>query len=802
MQDAPRILVVDDEPGARAALVEILDAKYQVMTAESGATALHVLSTSPADLVLLDLKMPGMNGIDVLRAIKETDTTVEAIMITAHPSLESIRGAMAYGASGYLTKPFHQHELEEAVSKALARRAGRTGRQQEVRTLLAQLHTLTQSTTVDATSLEPVSTVLSQVQRLLGATTVLFYLRETPPAPLHERVALDCPPTLRGVLDSPSWADLLSHSLAADRVVLVHTDPGPAGPSLPPALVAQGYTAALFCPMHLAPEGPGVLVCLGTDSRLWDDDSIGLVQTVVELLALALLTQQQFQASQQTVTQHAQRATQLGIQRAISQVILSQLELPAILEALSDQLQAGLGYTGFYVWLFTSVGAPLRQVYGGGPNPGWQPADSASIPAALEVLLLPNAQVVLAPIVLQEQVVGVLKLVREAPHDALTPVELDLLRLLLDSIALAVHNSRLYGEVASTKSFLENLVQGAGDAIFTVDLTDRITSWNTSAEHMFQAPAAATLQQPIWTLLPREAYGQWRAEIERRGKSLQVYARLSPSSGTTRDVLLTLSPLRGPHNTLAGLSAICKDVTEERQLREQVLQAEKLRMVGEMAAGIAHNFNNVLTTILTRAQILALQGTDSTALQRGLNLIAQAASDGATIVRRLQQLARGSGTSEATTLDLNALVQEVAETTQPVWHDHARREGRPVDMSLELTSLPQLVGRAAELREVLTNLLLNAVEAMPQGGHLTLRSWTEDQEVCVSVSDTGVGMTPEVQRRLFDPFFTTKGVRGTGLGLTVSQALIKGHRGTLTVDSEPGRGTTFVIRLPVVSRAT
>ena len=307
-------------------------------------------------------------------------------------------------------------------------------------------------------------------------------------------------------------------------------------------------------------------------------------------------------------------------------------------------------------------------------------AISASIPAALEVLHLPNAQVVLAPIVLQEQVVGVLKLVRDAPHDALTPVELDLLRLLLDSIALAVHNSRLYGEVASTKSFLENLVQGAGDAIFTVDITDRITSWNTSAEHMFQAPAAATLQQPIWTLLPREAYGQWRAEIERRGKSLQVYTRLSPSGGTPRDVLLTLSPLRGPHNTLAGLSAICKDVTEERQLREQVLQAEKLRMVGEMAAGIAHNFNNVLTTILTRAQILALQGTDSTALQRGLNLIAQAASDGATIVRRLQQLARGSGTSEVTALDLNTVVQEVVETTQPVWHDHARREGRPVDV--------------------------------------------------------------------------------------------------------------------------
>ena len=607
---------------------------------------------------------------------------------------------------------------------------------------------------------------------------------------------------LRAVLDSSDWADLLNHALVADHVVLVRAEQDPEGWSLPPALVTHGYTSALLCRMHLAPEGQGLLACLTTVARPWDADSIALLRTIVELLALAWHTQQRYQTSQQTAAQHAQRATQLGIQRAISQVILSQLELPAILEALSDQLQAGLGYAGFHVWLLSASGSSPLQAYASGPNLGWQPDDSALIPTVLEVFHLPNAQVVLAPIMLHEQVVGVLKLVRDVPQEALTPVELDLLRLLLDSIALAVHNSRLYGEVASVKSFLENLVQGAGDAIFTVDIADRITSWNTSAEEMFQAPAAVTLQQPIWTLLPRETYRQWRAEIERQGQSLQVYTRVSPSGATPRDVLLTLSPLRGPHNTLAGLSAICKDVTEERQLREQVLQAEKLRMVGEMAAGIAHNFNNVLTTILTRAQILALQETEETALQRGLNLIAQAASDGATIVRRLQQLARGSGTSEVSAIDLNTVVQEVVEATQPVWHDHARRQGRPVEVCLELMPLPQLVGRAAELREVLTNLLLNAVEAMPQGGQLTLRSWSEGRTVCVAVNDTGMGMTPEVQRRLFDPFFTTKGPRGTGLGLSVSHALIKGHHGTLTVDSEPGRGTTFVIRLPVASEAT
>jgi PAS domain S-box-containing protein len=796
MEEVSRILVVDDERGAREALCEILHPAYQVTTAESGAAALQSLRTSPADLVLLDLKMPGMDGLDVLRAIKETDANVEAIMMTGYASLESVRGAMSYGASGYLIKPFREGEVEEAVKKALARRASRTGGQQEVRVLLTQLLTLAQSPTADSALLDPMGVVLAQVQHLLDAATVLLYVRESASAALRQALALRCPPALQAILESPAWVALLNHSLAADQVVPLQTNPRAKAPSLPQALCALGYTDGLLCPIHLVPDGAGVLAFLAASGRPWSADHVTLVQTVAELVGLVLSTQHRYQASQQTATQHAQRAAQLDIQRAISQVILSRLELPTILEALSDQLQAGLGYAGFYVWLVPPSEACLQQAYGSGPNSGWQPDEATPAPTEIEVHRLPGAQVVLAPIMLQGCAVGVLKLVRDTPYDDLTAIELDLLRMLLDSIALAVHNSRLYGEVAATKSFLENLVQGAGDAIFTVNMADHVTSWNASAEQLFQVSAAEILQQPIWTILPREAYMQWRTEVERGGHNLQVYTHIGPEAWPRRDVLLTLSPLRGPHNTLAGLSAICKDVTEARQLREQVLQAEKLRAVGEMAAGIAHNFNNVLTTILTRAQLLALQLSDTGGLQRGLNLIAQAASDGATIVGRLQKLARGPSTSEVTLLDLNTLAQEVVETTQPVWHDHARREGRPVEVKLELTPVPQIAARGAELREVLTNLLLNAVEAMPQGGLLTIRTWAEAGQACIAVNDTGVGMTAEVQRRLFDPFFTTKGARGTGLGLSVSQALIKGHHGTFTVDSEPGRGSTFVIRLP------
>ncbi|MGH8068583.1 MAG: response regulator [Candidatus Entotheonellia bacterium] len=801
MGDAHRILVVDDELGPREALRMILKSKYQVLSAVNGPDALQVLSNTPPDIVLLDIKMREMNGIEVLKAIKEADTGIEVIMMTAYASLQTARDAIAHGASEYLIKPFSKKEVEEAIEKALKRRAERTGAQQDVRTLLDQLRTLAHSSTTATAASEVfarAAVVLAQVQRLLGASTALLYFRDDPSAPLRCEVALDVPSQARQALETPEWKTLL-------RQTMVINQPGPwrlasqgTEPVLPAPLVESGYTSALLCRISITQDVAGVLTFLTTTARALRADGLTFGQTVADLLAFAIHTQQRYQASQQAAAQHAQRAAQLGILRTISQVILGQLELSATLQAIGEQLQTGLGYAGFHVWL-TSPSGHLQEAHGSGRNLGWQPHGDTPPPTALQVVEVPDAQVILAPIILSEHPVGVLKVVRDTQHGPLAPVELDLLRMLLDSIALAVHNSRLYGEIAATKSFLENLVQDAGDAIITVDTTDCITSWNASAERIFHASAASMLQQSIGTLLPADQYAQWREEVERRGQSLQVDTHLTPRQSSPCDVLLTLSPLRGTHDIHVGLSIILKDVTEERRLREQVLHAEKLRAVGEMAAGIAHNFNNVLTTILTRAQILAQQVTDTVAVQRGLTLIEQAASDGAALVRRLQQLARGSAATERAWLDLNVLVQEVVETTQPLWHDHARREGRPVEVHLSLTPLPRLLGRAAELREVLTNLLLNAIEAMPRGGQIMIRTWTEASGVCVAVGDTGVGMTAEVRRRLFDPFFTTKGTRGTGLGLSVSQAIIKGHHGMLTVDSEPDRGTTFVITLPCSS---
>jgi PAS domain S-box-containing protein len=774
MGDAHRILVVDDELGPREALRMILKAKYQVLTAVNGPDALQVLSNTPPEIVLLDIKMREMNGIEVLRAIKETDAAIEVIMMTAYASLQTARDAIAHGASEYLIKPFSKKEVEDAVEKALKRRAERTGTQADLRALLEQLRTLAHTSTTATAASEVyarAAIVLTQVQQLLGAATVLLYIGDASAAPLRCEVALHVPSQAREAFDSAEWKMLLRQIIAADQPDPLRLTSEGGEAVLPSPLVNSGYTSALLYRINIAHDVAGILTFLSTMARPLHFDGLTFAQTVADLLAFVIQTQQRYQASQNAVAQHAQRAAQLSILRTISQVILGQLELSATLQAIGEQLQVGLGYAGFHVWL-NSPSGHLQEAHGSGRNLGWQPHDGTSPPVALQIVEVADAQVILAPIILAEHPVGVLKVVRETENGTLASAELDLLRMFLDSIALAVHNSQLYGEIAATKSFLENLIQDAGDAIITVDTTDRINSWNASAERIFQASAASMLYQPIDALLPHNRYTEWRDEVKQHGQSLQVETHLIPRQSPPRDVLLTLSPLRGTHHDIpAGLSIILKDVTEERQLREQVLHAEKLRAVGEMAAGIAHNFNNVLTTILTRSQLLALQVTDTLAVQRGLTLIEQAAADGAALVRRLQQLARGSAAPERAWIDLNVLVQEVVETTQPLWHDHARREGRPVEMHLALTPLPRLLGRGAEMREVLTNLLLNGIEAMPKGGQITIRTWVEASGVCLAVVDTGIGMTAEVQRRLFDPFFTTKGARGTGLGLSVSQAI-------------------------------
>lgn len=236
-------------------------------------------------------------------------------------------------------------------------------------------------------------------------------------------------------------------------------------------------------------------------------------------------------------------------------------------------------------------------------------------------------------------------------------------------------------------------------------------------------------------------------------------------------------------------NALERAYRELKDAKDQLVRAEKLQALGEMAAGVAHDFNNVLSAILGRAQMLEIMLTDPDHL-RSVGVIAKAALDGAGTVRRIQAFAKEKPESPLGPVPLNAIVRETIERAAPL----ATLPQRPVELVMELQEAPQVFGDAIELREALTNLIHNALDAMPHGGRLTVRTGT-DGNPWFEVWDTGIGMDAETANRIFDPFFSTKGDQGSGLGLSVTYAIVQRHGGRFEVDSERNRGTRIRVYL-------
>jgi len=239
-------------------------------------------------------------------------------------------------------------------------------------------------------------------------------------------------------------------------------------------------------------------------------------------------------------------------------------------------------------------------------------------------------------------------------------------------------------------------------------------------------------------------------------------------------------------------------VDDLRATQAQLVRGETLSAIGKLASGMAHHLNNLFAVILGRLEILLVKAPTAPDARRYIEIIQRAAQDGAEVVRRVQRFSRVQPVSRATPVDLNQLAQEVLELTRPRWHNEAQLRQIRIDTELHLGGIKAVAGELAPLREVLMSLVLNAIDAMPGGGQLTLRTWSDAKDVHCTVSDTGSGMTDEVRQRAFEPFFTTKGPKSTGLGLSVTYGIIQRHNGRIDIDTGPGRGTTVQITLPAV----
>ena len=271
--------------------------------------------------------------------------------------------------------------------------------------------------------------------------------------------------------------------------------------------------------------------------------------------------------------------------------------------------------------------------------------------------------------------------------------------------------------------------------------------------------------------------------------------------GTDLPVEVALSTLESEEGLLAV--AAIRDISERRRAQEiearleaRLHQSERLESVGQLAGGIAHDFNNILAAILGRTQLL-LRSMENPEIRRQLVVIEQAALDGASTVRRVQEFTRLRQDEHFETVDIGQVLHDVVEFTRPAWMTNAKKRGIHVEIRQFVESGQPVAGNASELREVFTNLILNALDAMPFGGLILVTSQDTGDRVVVRVRDTGIGMDAETQARIFDPFFTTKPVKGTGLGLSVAYGIVEEHRGRIEVESQMGVGTNFKVFLPV-----
>ncbi len=247
----------------------------------------------------------------------------------------------------------------------------------------------------------------------------------------------------------------------------------------------------------------------------------------------------------------------------------------------------------------------------------------------------------------------------------------------------------------------------------------------------------------------------------------------------------------------AGLAIEKASLHQELKERmNQLIQTEKFKAVGKLISALMHDFNNFLSIIIGRAQLLSVQTRDNN-LAKHIEAIIKVSTQAADIIQRMNQFGMPIPEKEFKNLDLNQVIKEAVELTRSKWNEWSRLRGIKIDIDSSLAQLSPVFGNPAELREVLINMILNSIDALPKGGKISLRTWQEEENVFLSVKDNGLGMNEDAKKKIFEPFFSTKPEKGNGLGMTVAYSIILQHNGKIAVESEEGKGTTFIIKLPL-----
>ena len=407
----------------------------------------------------------------------------------------------------------------------------------------------------------------------------------------------------------------------------------------------------------------------------------------------------------------------------------------------------------------------------------------------------------------KEGTIAVMALGRKEHGESLNSEDVALLAAVAGQVATAFENGRLYQQLGSKadelnrlREFSENIIDSLRDGLAVVNTNRQVVRWNQKLERLYGVSRDEAIGRVLESLFEINFVETLRLSQENREPILTEF-RISLRSRHVqpKDLLVDVSaaPLKTPNGTTAGTILIFDDITSRVKLEEQLQISEKMASVGLLAAGVAHEVNTPLTGISSFTQML-LEGVDSDDPRKPLlEKIESQTFRAAKIVNSLLSLARPADV-ETGPVDLNIVVNDVLALLE-----HRFRRSN-IELRKELSvEEPMVSGIEHKLQQVVLNLVMNALDAMPTGGWLSIRTAHENDSIIVDVSDTGSGIPGEHLSKIYDPFFTTKATgEGTGLGLSITYGIVQEHGGTITCQSSEGKGTRFSLKLPLKNESS
>ncbi len=408
------------------------------------------------------------------------------------------------------------------------------------------------------------------------------------------------------------------------------------------------------------------------------------------------------------------------------------------------------------------------------------------------------------PCVVRGRMVAVIGLGRGIDGSLLSSEDIDILRTVAGFVAVAIENSLLYQEqrgraeeLAQLKEFNESIVESVNVGLLAVDEAGRVRSCNTTFEQMFGISREKAVGSRVEKLFDERFAQSLLQLIGKRSWHLTELRNAYKLFAETRHgenliLNVAIAPLRSPSGENTGAILVIEDVSSRLKLEEQLQQREKLSSIGLLAAGVAHEVNTPLTGVSSYTQMLLGMLSEDDPKHALLEKVHKQTERASNIVNNLLNFSRAGGSAEFNELSLNRILEDTIQLLEV----QLRRNQIGLEKNYD-DKLPNIYGNAGKLQQVFTNLILNARDAMPDGGKITLQTRMTDDGVEITVTDTGEGIAPENLTKIYDPFFTTKEVgKGTGLGLAVSYGIIQEHSGEIKVESRIGEGTTFRLIFP------